>query len=261
MSIRPRHRLAMPELLEKNRHIDVTDNAAHYLTHVLRLGVGDAVALFNGAQGEWLAELAAIRKKHATLVVKEKLRDPQPPPNFWACFALVKAGRLETMLEKATELGARVIQPVITARTIVDKLNLERGHAIVREAAEQCERTDWPELRAPVKLTHLLGNWPADRTLVYGDESGASAALAANDTSRPASWATLTGPEGGFTHEEFSWLQKTPGSLGVGLGPRILRADTAMITLSALMAARWGDWNIRPHFKGDVHEQPGANTA
>ena len=238
----------MDARLEKNAHLSLADQAAHYLTHVLRLGVGDCLAVFNGTDGEWLAKLTDIRKKHVTLVVESALRPPASALDMWVCFAPVKGGRLETMLEKATELGASVIQPVITARTIVDKVNSERAQSIIREAAEQCERTDWPAIREPVKLLTLLSAWEVQRALIYGDESGASARFDLPSDSAK-SWGILTGPEGGFTPEELDALRRLPAAYGVGLGPRILRADTAMITLAALTAERWGDWHHAPHFE------------
>lgn len=248
---RPRHRLAIDQPLARNSRIELADNAAHYLTHVLRLKEGDRLSLFNARDGEWLAALHAVRKKHATLLIEAPLQTARPALDMWVCFAPVKGGRLETILEKATELGAGALQPVITARTIVDKVNLERADSIVREAAEQCERTDWPEIREPVKLLPLLANWPPDRPLLYGDESGASGPLA--ETLRTlesaARWGVLTGPEGGFTAEEFAALRHVQAAYGVGLGPRILRADTAVITLCALTAEAWGDWHHAPHFE------------
>jgi len=157
---------------------------------------------------------------------------------------------METIIEKATELGASVLQPVITARTIVDKVNLERADAIAREAAEQCERIDWPEIREPVKLMKLLGEWPANVPLMYGDESGESGSITTSAV--PATgrndWAVLVGPEGGFTPEEFVALARVNAAKGVGLGPRILRADTAVITLCVATLMAWGDWDQRPRF-------------
>lgn len=284
---KPRYRLAVDAALEAKARVTLHDNAAHYLTQVLRLKEGHELALFNGTDGEWSAEITDIRKKEVTLAVMECLRPPHAnSPKLTVCFAPIKGGRLETIIEKATELGATTLQPVITARTIVDKVNLARAEAIAREAAEQCERIDWPEMREPVKLLNLLGDWPADTPLIYGDESGASETIMqALSSSSPFrgevgrgpllgtaiasdgptltlplrgreqnGWAILVGPEGGFTADEFAALARVKPAIGVGLGPRILRADTAVITLCALTMQAWGDWDKRPRFllKGDM---------
>ena len=175
---KPRYRLAVDAALAPKARVTLHDNAAHYLAQVLRLKEGQDLALFNGTDGEWRAEISDIRKKEVTLTVMECLRTPHANgPKLTVCIAPIKGGRMETIIEKATELGATVLQPVITARTIVDKVNLARAEAIAREAAEQCERIDWPEIREPVKLLNLLGDWPADIPLIYGDESGASASI------------------------------------------------------------------------------------
>ena len=252
-SANPRYRLAVDAALHTNAAVTLADNAAHYLTTVLRLNEGDSIALFNRTDGEWRARLREVRKKQVVLVVEECLRSPAATGlHLTVCFAPIKGGRLETIIEKATELGASVLQPVITARTIVDRVNLQRAESIAREAAEQCERIDWPEIREPVKLPQLLGGWPADVPLIYGDESGASASVNELAAKAAAKWAVLVGPEGGFTAEEFGLLTHVKAALGVGLGPRILRADTAVITLCVATLQKWGDWAERPRFiKGD----------
>lgn len=252
MSERPRYRLAVDTALAQGASVAIAGNAAHYLSTVLRLNVGDTVALFNRAEGEWRARISEIRKKDITLTVEECLRPPAPPLGLMVCFAPIKGGRLETIIEKATELGASVLQPVITARTIVDKVNLDRANAIAREAAEQCERIDWPEIREPVKMMKLLGDWLIDVPLIYGDESGAGVPVTQlSSRTKPSSWAILAGPEGGFTPDEFAALKRVKAASGVGLGPRILRADTAVITLCAATLMAWGDWTERPRF---VHQ-------
>jgi 16S rRNA (uracil1498-N3)-methyltransferase len=276
---KPRYRLAVDCPLAANARVSVRENVAHYLTSVLRLQVGAELLVFSKADGEWLASIEEIRKKEVVLALGGTcLRAPVPPLGLTVCFAPIKGGRLETIIEKATELGASVLQPVITARTIVDKVNLVRAEAIAREAAEQCERIDWPELREPVKLLKLLGEWPSDVPLVYGDESGQSAGIqetvtpgsswglslssqerwipaqGRDDTAEkvaspmPQTWAVLAGPEGGFTPEELVALKRVKAAVGVGLGPRILRADTAVITLCVATLMAWGDWHERPRF-------------
>lgn len=264
----PRYRLATNATLIKGAEVSLRDNAAHYLTSVLRLKEGDAVALFNREDGEWRAELVAIRKKEVVLRATGLLRSkPTAKFQLTVCFAPIKGGRLETIIEKATELGASVLQPVITQRTIVDKVNLERAESIAREAAEQCERLDWPEIREPVKLLKLLGDWPHDLPLIYGDESGKSPSIQDITTHHSPltthpSWGILAGPEGGFTPEEFQMLSKHRAARGVSLGPRILRADTAIITLCAATLMAWGDWQEHPRFRAQEEKshESGAGT-
>ncbi|MBX9727243.1 MAG: 16S rRNA (uracil(1498)-N(3))-methyltransferase [Rickettsiales bacterium] len=257
---KPIPRLAVDMPLREGATLTLADNTAHYLTTVLRLKAGDSIALFNRNAGEWRATITATGKKEVTLIVAQCLRPPSARSHhLTVCFAPIKGGRMETIIEKATELGASVLQPVITARTIVDKVNLARAEAIAREAAEQSERIDWPEIREPVKLLNLLGDWPKDVPLIYGDESGLSPSIheglnaprVASHGEPERSWAILAGPEGGFTPDEFAALQRVNAAIGVGLGPRILRADTAVITLCAITMLHWGDWGTRPRF---VHE-------
>ncbi len=250
--MKPRYRLAIDAPLRAGAEVVLRDNPAHYVAQVLRMKVGDTLALFNKKDGEWVARIAEVKKRELVLVVMECLRPPSARGmNLMVCFAPIKGGRMETIIEKATELGTAVLQPVITARTIVDKVNLERAEAIAREAAEQCERIDWPEIREPVKLARLLGDWPTDVPLIYGDESGASAGIGEmlRGTAHAGAWGILAGPEGGFTPQEFAALAHVKAARGVGLGPRILRADTAVITLCALTLAAWGDWDARPRFE------------
>ncbi len=246
----PRYRLAVDAALHAGAAVTLADNAAHYVTGVLRLKAGDTIALFNRMDGEWRVVIREVRKKQVVLVAQECTRPPSARGiHLTVCFAPIKGGRMETIIEKATELGASVLQPVITARTIVDKVNLQRAESLAREAAEQCERIDWPEIREPIKLQKLLGEWPQDVPLMYGDESGASESLLKLDAPIPEKWGILVGPEGGFTPEEFGWLGHVKAAVGVGLGPRILRADTAVITLCVATLMAWGDWAERPRFK------------
>ncbi len=252
MRNQPRYRLATAETLASGIQLKLSGNAAHYLGHVLRLKPGARLALFNGRDGEYAASIGMVGKKELDVMVEEQLRAPSADTGLTVCFAPIKGGRMETIVEKATELGADVLQPVLTQRSVVDKVNLERAESIAREAAEQCERTSWPEIREPLKLLKLLGDWPADLPLIYGDESGAGIPVTtlAQQLPSPARWAVLVGPEGGFAPEEFSALKKVKSALGVGLGPRILRADTAVITLCAATLMAWGDWHHAPRFTG-----------
>lgn len=252
MRNQPRYRLGLKQPLAKGQQVQLSGNAAHYLVQVLRHREGDRVALFNAADGEFAATITQAGKKDVLLSIDEQLRMPEKPVGLTVCFAPIKGGRLETIIEKATELGADMLQPVLTQRSVVDKVNLERAESIAREAAEQCERIGWPEIREPVKLPNLLGDWPATMPLLYGDESGAGAPVAevVNGAAPAQGWGILTGPEGGFTPEEFALLRHVPAAKAVGLGPRILRADTAVITLCVATLMAWGDWHRAPRFTG-----------
>lgn len=248
----PRYRLAVTAPLSLAATLTLEGNPAHYVQQVVRLKVGDALGVFNRTDGEWAAEIVDISKRAVALQITKQLRTPSlTAPQLTVCFAPIKGGRLETIIEKATELGATVLQPVLTQRTIVDKINLERAEALAREAAEQCERIEWPEIKPLIKLPALLGSWSATAPLLYGDETGESSPITEVTTdARPTHWGILVGPEGGFTPEEFALLKRVPSAKGVSLGPRILRADTAVITLCALTLAAWGDWDQRPRFIG-----------
>jgi 16S rRNA (uracil1498-N3)-methyltransferase len=210
-----------------------------YLGAVLRLGPGDRVKLFDDRTGEWVADIVEAGKKRCTLAVTEHLRPREPVPDLWLLFAPIKRGRIDWLVEKATELGIARLVPAITQRTVVDRLNLDRLRAHAIEAAEQCERTALPELAEPAKLPTLLKHWPAGRTLYFADEAGGGASLA---DARPGPAAILVGPEGGFTDEERAAIAAVPDARPISLGPRILRADTAAIASISVWMAAAGDW-------------------
>ncbi len=209
----------------------------NYLGAVLRLGPGDRVKLFDDRTGEWLAEIVEAGKKRVSLTVVERLRTLEAVPDLWLLFAPIKRGRVDWLVEKATELGVARLVPVVTRRTIVDRLNLDRLRAHAIEAAEQCERTALPELAQPQKLDALLNGWPLGRTLYFADESGGEPFAPA---AGPA--AILIGPEGGFTDEERAAIRALAQARPVSLGPRILRADTAALAAISLWMAAAGDW-------------------
>ncbi len=215
---------------------------AHYLGSVLRLSAGDAVLIFNGRDGEFAATVAEVAKKKMSLRVGALSRAASPPPDIDYLFAPLKHQRLDYLVQKATELGARRMRPVITARTIAERVNLERMKANVIEAAEQCELVFVPEVLEPVSLNAALREWDKSRALVYCDEAAAqSDALAVlSQLKMPA--AILVGPEGGFTSEERAMLKALPYVHAISLGPRIMRADTAAVAVLALVQAVLGDW-------------------
>ena len=227
-------RLFVDETLAEGACVTVDGN---YLAAVLRLGPGNKVKLFDDRTGEWLAEIVEAGKKRVTLRIGARLREREEVPDLWLLFAPVKRGRIDWLIEKATELGVKRLQPVLTRRTIVDRLNLERLRAHAVEAAEQCERTALPVLDDPRKLDALLKDWPADRALYFADEAGGEAFAPA---AGPA--AILIGPEGGFTEEERAMIRALPRARPVSLGPRILRADTAALAAVSLWMGAAGDW-------------------
>jgi 16S rRNA (uracil1498-N3)-methyltransferase len=208
-----------------------------YLGAVLRLGTGDKVKLFDDRTGEWIAEIVEAGKKRVTLTVAERVRERESVPDLWLLFAPIKRGRIDWLVEKATELGVARLLPVITGRTVVDRLNLDRLRAHAIEAAEQCGRTALPELAEPQQLDAVLKAWPADRALYFADEAGGLPFVPA-----PGPAAILIGPEGGFTGEERAAIRALPLARPVSLGPRILRADTAALAAVALWMAAAGDW-------------------
>ncbi len=235
----PRLFVACP--LAEEATIALDGPQAHYLAKVMRMGEGDAVILCDDATGEWGARVASVGKREVVLELVEKLREREEVPDFWLCAALLKKDRFDMVLEKATELGVRRIQPVLTRRCVADKINPERARALVTEAAEQCARTALPELAAPVKLDALLRDWPAGRTLFFADELGGvpgAAAFAAN----PGPAALLIGPEGGFDDAERAAVRALPEARPIALGPRILRGETAAIAAVALWMGVSGDW-------------------
>ena len=214
---------------------------AHYLGSVMRMKAGDPVKLFDGQSGEWLGVAASVGKRELILEITDKLREAETVPDLWLCAAPIKKGRIDWVAEKACELGVARLVPVLTRRTVVERLNGERLRAHMIEAAEQCGRTAVPELAEPVKLIALLRDWPAGRTLFFADEAGGAAALEAMRRGGPAA-AVLIGPEGGFDDDERAAIRAVPGVVGVSLGPRILRADTAAAAAIALWMAANGDW-------------------
>ncbi|WP_213980193.1 16S rRNA (uracil(1498)-N(3))-methyltransferase [Sphingomonas sp. dw_22] len=214
---------------------------AHYLVSVMRTKPGAAVKLFDDATGEWLGVVRATGKRDLILDVTEKLREREAVPDLWLCAAPIKKGRIDWVAEKACELGVARLAPVLTRRTVIDRLNLERLRAHMIEAAEQCGRTALPELAEPVKLAVLLRDWPAERALFFADEAGGTPALEAM-RARPGPAAILIGPEGGFDDDEREAIRALPQAVGIALGPRILRAETAAAAAVSLWMGAAGDW-------------------
>jgi 16S rRNA (uracil1498-N3)-methyltransferase len=231
-------RLFVDQALAQGAALILEGAPANYLGNVLRLGPGAQVKLFDDRTGEWLAEIAEAGKKRLTLAVTRQLRGLEPVPDLWLLFAPIKRGRIDWLVEKATELGVARLVPVVTRRTMVERLNLDRLRAHIVEAAEQCERTSLAELAEPQKLGALLAGWPEERILYFADESGGEPMSA-----QPGPAAILIGPEGGFTDEERAAIRALPQARPITLGPRILRADTAALAAVALWMGSAGDWN------------------
>jgi 16S rRNA (uracil1498-N3)-methyltransferase len=248
-------RLHVHDRLASGASIAATPEQAHYLTAVMRLQPGAALLVFNAEDGEWLARIASAGKRDCAITVESLTRPPSSPPDLDLVMALVKRAALETVIEKATELGVRRIRLVTTRRTNLDHTNIGRLRAIATEAAEQTGRLDVPEVTAPMALTAMLDDWDAGRRLMFCDEAGedpdaqcggaagrAPPALDALTSIPGTAWAVLIGPEGGFAPEERSRLRRLAFVTPVTLGPRILRADTAAISALTLWQATLGDW-------------------
>ena len=216
---------------------------ARYLFSVMRLGVGDEILLFNGADGEWRARVVAAGKKDGVLEAVAETKPQSSPPDLWLMFAPIKKARTDFIAEKAAEMGARRVMPVFTRHTNSDRVNADRLAAHCVEAAEQCGLTSVPQVLAPQTLDAALADWPEDRRLMFCDETAAhgeaATALRAAGGDR---WAILIGPEGGFSEEEVARLRALPFATPVSLGPRILRADTAAVAALTIWQATLGDW-------------------
>jgi 16S rRNA (uracil1498-N3)-methyltransferase len=219
--------------------LELDAGQANYLGNVMRLKTGDQALLFDGASGEWLAGVSDAGKKRMTLTIERKTRNQEAVPDCWLAFAPVKRSQTDWLVEKATELGAARLIPVMTRRTIAERVKLERLNAIAIEAAEQCGRTLLPDISEPLPLAHFLQHREPARTLYFADEEGGDPVASAF---APGPAVILTGPEGGFTSEEREAVRSAPNSVAVSLGPRILRAETAALAVLAAFMAVAGDW-------------------
>lgn len=230
-------RLFLDQPLAPGDTVALPPAAANYVGAVLRLRAGDTLAVFDDRTGEYAAGVAHAARRAVTLAIGERTRPRETPPDLWLCAAPLKKGRVDWMAEKAAELGVARFVPTVTRRTVVETPNLDRLRAHMVEAAEQCGRTALPELAPPVKLADLLAQWPAARALLFADEEGGAAMPVT-----PAPAAILIGPEGGFDAAERALVRAHPQATAIGLGPRILRADTAAVAAVALWQALSGDW-------------------
>ena len=236
-------RLFVTADLGPGTEVPLDADQAHYLFTVMRLGPGARIAVFNGRDGEWSAEVVATGRRAGTLVARDPGQPQRRPPDLWLLFAPIKKARTDFIVEKATELGAARIQPIFTRFTNAERLRPDRLRAHAVEAAEQCGETHVPEVAQPVKLAALLGGWDPARRIVFCDETREARPAAASFAgAAPGPWAILIGPEGGFAPEEAAELRRLPFVMPVTLGPRVLRADTAVCAALTLWQAALGDW-------------------
>lgn len=229
--------------LQANQAIEAPAETAHYLLNVLRMQDGDQILLFNGLHGEWLASITQTGKKRLSLCPTEQVRLQPAASDLYYCFAPLKTGRMDYMIQKAVEMGASVLQPVITQHCQNPKLNSERMQANALEAAEQCGILSMPHYRQPIRFDKFMDEWDRSRTLIFCDE--------AHDTNNPLNLLTklkgkptgvFIGPEGGFSEDERKFLRQQSFVTAIPLGPRILRADTAAVAAMAIIQATIGDW-------------------
>ena len=238
-------RLYVEQPLGPGQSVSLERDQAHYLFGVMRLGLGGRVALFNGRDGEWQAEVVEAGKRAGRLECRAQSAPLRLPPDLWLLFAPIKKARTDFIVEKAAEMGAARILPVQTDFTNSERIRRDRLQAHAVEAAEQCGGTFVPEVAEMQRLDALLDAWPADRRLMFCDESRAGAGDALPELSQAGpggKWAVLVGPEGGFSASERARLGALAGVLAVSLGPRILRADTAAVAALTLWQSALGDW-------------------
>ena len=232
-------RLFVASPLAKGAAVELDGAQVNYLGNVLRLAAGGEILLFDGASGEWLATIAEAGRKRMQLRVERRTKPVEAVPDLWLAFAPVKRSQVDWLVEKATELGVARLMPVVTARTVVERVKGERLRAIAIEAAEQCGRTLLPTIDEPVALDKLLGGRAAGRTLYFADETGGEA-MGTAFAAGPA--MILVGPEGGFTPDERNAIRTAEEVRAVSLGPRILRAETAALAAVSSWMALAGDW-------------------
>ncbi len=240
MTVTPKIRLFVEHPLAEEQQVTLSREQAHYLFGVMRLTTGAQVALFNGQDGEYRAEVVEAGKRGGTLVCRARTAPQSMPPDLWLMFAPIKKARTDFIVEKSVEMGARRIVPVQTEFTNSERIRQDRLQAHATEAAEQCGATFVPQVTELHRLDRLLADWPEDRQLMFCDEAQAGAHARLPGTG--ASWAILIGPEGGFSDAERARLHALPFAHAVALGPRILRADTAAVAALTLWQTTLGDW-------------------
>ena len=231
-------RLYLRQALDIGASLQLDAGQANYLGNVLRLCAGANLLVFDGSSGEWLARIAEAGKKRMTLVVESKTREAESIPDVWLAFAPVKRAQTDWLVEKATELGAARLIPVMTRRTVAERVRTDRLESIAIEAAEQCGRTRVPDVAEPLPLRRFVEELDPSRHLYFADENGGEPLL---DTFAGGPAAILIGPEGGFTEDERAFVRGA-GAAAISLGPRILRAETAALAALAAFMTLAGDW-------------------
>ena len=242
MSSRAKIRLYVEHPLGAGQTVPLSRDQAHYLFGVMRLVEGAEVALFNGSEGEWTAEVVEAGKRGGVLACRDQAAPQMMPPDLWLLFAPIKKARTDFIVEKAAEMGAARIIPVQTDFTNAERIRQDRLQAHAVEAAEQCGGTFVPPVDDLQKLDRLLADWPEDRHLIFCDESLVGARAALEAAPKGEKWAILIGPEGGFSETERDRLRSRSYCTAVSLGPRILRADTAAVAALTLFQSTRGDW-------------------
>ncbi len=236
-------RLFVDAALGEGARVVIDEGQAHYLLHVMRAKVGERLNLFNGRDGEWAARIVETAKRTCTVECTTAVAPQADVPDLWLVFAPIKKTPADYLTQKATELGVRVLQPVMTRRTIVTRVNVERMRANAVEAAEQSGRVTVPEIREPLGFDKLLSGWPSGRRILFCDEGGEAPSIAdALRTAPDGPWAIFIGPEGGFDPAERAALRRHGDVTAVSLGTRILRADTAALAALAVWQSLRGDW-------------------
>jgi len=242
MNIRSKIRLFVNSPLGEGQSILLDRDQANYLFNVMRLNSGDFVSIFNGKNGEWQAEVLHASKRKGILISKYQSKPQLDPPDLWLLFAPIKKARTDFIVEKATEMGVSRIRPVNTDYTNSDRIKQNRLQSHSIEAAEQCGGTYVPPVDELSKLNTVLKDWPKDRLLIFCDESKVGETVEQLRTIKSEKWAILIGPEGGFSDFEIKYLQSLDFVISISLGPRVLRADTAVIAALALWQSQKGDW-------------------
>ncbi|MEH6629994.1 MAG: 16S rRNA (uracil(1498)-N(3))-methyltransferase [Halopseudomonas aestusnigri] len=247
-------RLYVKDSLSEGATVGLDAAGAHYLRSVLRLSSGARIGLFNERDGEWLGVIDGLGKGWCSLQIQDQRRAPADEPDIWLVFAPIKRSRIDFLAEKAGELGCSRIVPIFTRYTDVKRINRDRLAAHARESAEQCERLSVTEVDDAITLDKLIENWSSDRRLLvcaeFGDATPIAQVLTDLLVEEPDAgrqpWAVLIGPEGGFAKEELEALRRLPYVTSIGLGPRVLRADTAAVAALSCWQAILGDGGMRP---------------
>lgn len=238
--MKPKIRLYVDHPLGEGQQVSLTREQAHYLFGVMRLGTGDRVGLFNGADGEWASVVLDAGKRGGTLCCEAQSASQALPPDLWLVFAPIKKTRTDFIVEKAVEMGVREILPVQTEFTNSERIRQDRLQAHAVEAAEQCGGTFVPRVHDLQRLDRVLADWDSTRRIMFCDETQAGQTPGLPQFHGP--WAVLIGPEGGFSDAERQRLHGAEHAFSVALGPRILRADTAAVAALALWQSSLGDW-------------------